>query len=298
MGMASQDQSTTYLYPADRFQLEVTDVRVHHVALQRWFNRRFLLREGYPCPVIFAGQMDAYAQFNHLWRQPTNPFNYLATLQDPASAGLSPAPLRFPLIAVDFKSMRYRPEQSYASRVNRRLYYPTVNNEAQGLTQGDLGNVAQARFPAAWTFSFQVDFLSARPDTRDFFIKQLNQCFRVMSAGTPQTFIPVVYPNYMGALAERLVLTSNIDDMTEKEPTGTEMRYRISVTLEIEGYAIDTTVTVAPTLWSMVVGGAALSPDDVARYFDLHATSVTRDLRTLPLENSVLVAREATLPPA
>ncbi len=291
----AQDISTTYLYPADRFQLELADVRVHHVALQRWFNRRFLLREGFPCPVIFAGMMDAYAQFNRLWRQPSNPYNYLKALEN--NPGQEPAALRFPLIAVDFKTIRYRPEQSYASRVNRRLYYPTVNSEAQGLTRNDLGNVAQARFPAAWTFIFQVDFLSARPDTRDFFIKQLHQCFRVMSAGTPQTYIPVVYPNYMGALAERLVLVSNIDDMTEKEPDGKEMQYRISVMLEIEGYAVDTTVSVSPTLWSMAVGANALDPADVERYFDLHTIAATTDLREGPLENAILVAREASLPP-
>ncbi len=92
------DQATTYLIPADRFQLEVTDVRVHHVALQRWFNRRFLLREGVPCPVIFAGPMDAYAQFNRLWSTPKNPYSYLSMLKD--FPGLEPAPLRFPLIAV------------------------------------------------------------------------------------------------------------------------------------------------------------------------------------------------------
>lgn len=291
----AQDQSTTYLYPADRFQLELSDVRVHHVALQRWFNRRFLLREGVPCPVIFSGMMDAYAQFNRLSRQPQNPYNYLSALK--ANPGQVPAELRFPLIAVDFKAVRYRPEQSYASRVNRRLYYPTVNDEAQGLTRNDLGNVAQARFPAAWTFIFQVDFLSARPDTRDFFIKQLHQCFRVMSAGTPQTYIPVVYPNYMGALAERLVLVSSIDDMTEKEPEGKEMQYRISVMLEIEGYAVDTTVSVSPTLWSMVVGANVLDPVDVERYFDLHNSAVTTDLREGTLENAVLVEREADLPP-
>lgn len=292
----AHDQATTYLYPADRFQLGLTDLRVHHVALQRWFNRRFLLQEGCPCPVIFAGMMDAYAQFNMLFKQPDNPYNYLETLRQ--YPGLEPGPLRFPLIAVDYKSMRYRPEQSYASRVNRRLYYPTVNSVAQGLTLQDLGNVAQARFPAAYTFRFQVDFLSARPDTRDFFIKQLSQCFRVMSAGTPQTFIPVVYPNYAGALAERLVLVSDIDDMTEKEPEGKEMQYRTTVVLEIEGYAIDTSVVVSPTLWSMVVGENVLDPEDVERYFDLHAVTVQTDLRTAPLENSVLVEREDDLPPS
>jgi hypothetical protein len=255
----AQDAGELYLYPADRFATELSDVRVHALALSRWLNTRFMLREGMPVPVLFTAPMDAFAQFNRLWREPNNPFGYLqelvrsqgATTGAAGGTSLTPAQLRFPLLSVDWRRMRYRTEQSYASRVNRRLYWPTVNDTSQGLTLNDLGNVAQARMPAAWTFTYQVDFWCARPDTQALYVKQLTNSFKVMSAGVPQTFIPVAYPGYMGTLAERLVLASDIDDLTEKEPAETEVRYRTSVQLELDGYAVDQNVTVVPTVWNL-----------------------------------------------
>jgi len=284
------DLASQYLFPSDRFSLEVTDRRVHDVAIQRWFNKKFLLREGVPCPVIFAGLMDAYAQFNRLQKGPNNPYAYLKELKE--YPGLEPAPLRFPLISVEWKSMRYRPEQSLATRVNRRVYYPTVSKDVK---LQDLGTVAQARYPSAYTFIYQIEFLCARPDTQASFARQLTRCFRVMSAGTPQTFIPVVWPGYFGAAAERLVLTSTIDNMTEHAPTDTEQQFRLSFTLELEGWAIDPDITVAPTFWYISVGENVLSPDDVDRYYDFHGVQVAYDMRTPPLENAVLIHRN--LPP-
>ncbi len=261
-----------YLYPSDDFDVELTDVRVHVVALTRWFNRQFLIREGMPVPVLLAGPMDAFAQFNRLWVGEHNPFSYLKELKE--YPGREPAPLRFPLISVDWKGMRYRPEQSYASRVNRRLYWPTVNSPAQGLVLSDLANVAQARFPAAWTFSYQVDFWCARPDTQAIFVKQLTNCFKTMSASVPQTYIPVVYPGYFGARYERVVLTSSIDDMTEKEPEGQEIRYRTSVVMDIEGYAVDQNVMITPTVWSVVSGDVVgVSPASLNILFSAHGVS-------------------------
>lgn len=296
MADVATDISTFYLDPPDRFTMEATDVRVHAVAIQRWLQRRFLIREGFPCPVIFAGPMDAYAAFNRLWKDPNNPYSYLKEMVE--YPGQTPGQIRFPLISIDFKKMRYRPLQSYSSRVNRRLYWPTVSSVAEGVKIGDLGNVAQARFPAAWTFVYQLEFYTSRPDTQAIFIKQLTNCFRVMSAGTPQTFIPVVYPNYFGAVAERLVLASDIDDITEKEQNNSEVQYRTSMLLELEGYAIDPNVTIAPTFWGMIVGSEAVSPLGVQSYFDFHQVKVEEDLHLRqPYLNPTLVTR-TPLPPA
>ncbi len=289
-----------YLYPSDKFTMELTDVRVHLIALSRWLNSRFLIREGMPVPVIFAAPMDAFAQFSKLWKSPDNPFAYLQELRRGEAAtgavvgrSLEPAQLRFPLISVDWKRMRYRPEQSYASRVNRRLYWPTINSVAEGLKLGDLGNVAQARFPAAWTFTYQIDFWCARPDTQAIFVKQLTNAFKIMSASVPQTFIPVVYPNYVGALAERLILSSDIDDLTDKQPVDTEMQFRTGVTVDIEGYATDNNIVVAPTLWTMMSGTAAVSPSSISVLFRESGV----DLRDGPVVNPIVVERLSTMPP-
>lgn len=296
----AQDAGPLYLYAADRFATEISDVRVHAVALTNWLNSTFLLREGMPVPVLFAAPMDAFAQFNRLWKEPNNPFSYLNELTRSKGAtgssvgtSLTPAQLRFPLLSIDWRKMRYRPEQSYASRVNRRVYWPTVNDVSQGLTLSDLANVAQARMAAAWTFSYQVDFWCARPDTQAIYIKQLTNALKVMSAGTPQTFIPVVYPGYYGAVAERLVLASDIDDLTEKEPAETEMRYRTSILLDIEGYAVDQNITVVPTVWTLAAGSAAVSPSSLKVLFNASGVN----LRTPPVINPVIVDRMASLPP-
>ncbi len=296
MSQTPTDMSTFYLDPGSRFTLEVTDKRVHDVAIQRWFQQKFLMREGFPVPIVLSNPMDAFATFSRLWNGPNNPYAYLAQLAD--FGGLDPGPMRFPLFSVDFKRMKYRPQQSYASRTNRRLKWLTVDSAQEGVTINDLANVAQARFPAAWTFQYQVDFWCTRPDTQAIFMKQLTNCFKVMSAGVPQTFIPVVYPNYFGSLAERLVLTSDIDDMTEKDNNNSEVQFRTSFTVEIEGYAIDPSVTVSPTFWTMIVGAeAAISPEDINRYFDLHGIQASQDLRAIrPVLNSVLVSR-TPLPP-
>jgi hypothetical protein len=284
------DLATQYLFGSDRFSLESTDQRVHDRAMERWCYKRFLLREGCPCPVIMAPPMDAYAQFRNMWKQPNNPYNYLKTQRE--YGGLEPTPMRFPLISLEWKRMRYRPEQSYASRTNRRLYYPTISPDVK---LRDLASVAQARFPAAWTYVYQMDFWCARRDTQASFVQQLTNSFRVMSAGTPQTFIPAVFPGYFGGVAERLVLASDIENMTEAESTEKELQHRISVTLELEGYAVDPTVTVAPVLWEFLLGANVLSPEDTTRYFDMHGVETSFDLRTLPLLNATLVHRH--LPP-
>ena len=59
-----------------------TSMRYHELALQRWLNRVFQVREGYAIPVVFTSPMDAFSQFRQLWSRDNNPFNYLLDLKD------------------------------------------------------------------------------------------------------------------------------------------------------------------------------------------------------------------------
>lgn len=285
------DEATLYLYPANTQDMELSDVRVNGLAIMRWMNQKFMIREGMPCPVLFAAPMDAYAQFNRLWSAENNPYSYLRELEE--FPGLEPAQLRFPLISIDWLRMRYRPEQSYATRVNRRLYWPTINSVQEGVTLADLGNVAQARMPSAWTHTYQVDFWCARPDTQAIFAKQLTNAFKVMSAGTPQTFIPVVYPGYFGALAERLVLSETVDNLTNREENDTEVRYRTSFTLDLEGYAVDQTRVITPTVWRILSTGSVVDPESLNIAF----ASAGIDLRDYAVENPIVIQRSTDMPP-
>lgn len=264
-------------------------------------NRKFLIREGMPVPVIFAGPMDAFAQFNTLWTSPNNPYSYLREMEE--FSGLQPAPLRVPLISIEWKRMRYRPEQSYSTRVNRRVEWKSVNNvDPQGLRLNDVAHVRQARYPAAWNFVYQVDFYCARPDTQGYFVKQLNTAMQLMTAGAPQCMIPVVYPGYFGYCLERLFISGDIEDQTEKEPQEGEMRYRTSVNLEIEGYVVPQNTVIAPTMWRVIQNAIGLSPADLEQLYLANQIPPPQEAlisvkATGAVLNPIVVDRQATMPP-
>jgi hypothetical protein len=294
-----------YLYPSNDFDVEITDIRVHAIAIYRWLNRIIRIREGMPVPVLFTGPMDAFSQFNRLWSTPDNPYAYLKELQEYGCLD-EPAQLRFPIISLDFKRMRYRPEQSYSTRVNRHAYWPTIDSVQQGLRLNDLANIAVVHMPSAWNFVYQLDFWCSRPDTQAFFIKQFTNATKASSGGQIQTYIPVVYPGYYGFRVERIFLASDIEDMTDKAPENTEIQFRTSLTLELEGYAVPQMRTITPTVWN-VFQTVGVNPADVDRVYQLslgvpstnpvpsYLTTITK--ATGAVLNPIVIARSDTMPP-
>lgn len=277
----------------DKFNLELTSVRVHAVALARWFNANFEVTAGYPIPVIHATPMDAFSKFNLLWSSANNPFAYLNEINSPH---VDPANPRFPLINVSFQGMQLRPEQNYGSRTFRRIDWRSVSDESQGLTINDLGYVTQARYPQAWNYQYQVDFWCLRPDTQAIFIDQLTSRFK-FGGGTAQAFISVVYPGYIGWVTCRSFLDGGaIRDATEKDPGESVLKFRTTFNLTVEGWKPDLDVSYVPTLWYEVFGNAATTAANLAAYYDMHSnTRYAVDLRASGV-NPVVVSRRATMP--
>src|SRR3974390_3038558 len=91
--------------------LGVTSMRYHELALAAWLNQKFILRQGYPIPVVFASPMDAFTKLQNLWKLEKNPFSYLFNLVDDKGTPLYepyPAVPRYPLLSVMRKGWKYR----------------------------------------------------------------------------------------------------------------------------------------------------------------------------------------------
>jgi hypothetical protein len=252
-------------------------MRYHELALQRWFYSTFFVQVGYPIPVVFSTPMDAFGDFSKLWKSDKNPFKYLFDLKDSEGRPVYepyPSTLRYPLISVFRRGWKYRPEQSFGLHQFRHMNWPTVDRD---ITKPDLGNVTVSYRPNAWDYRFQVDHFCMRPDTQAYFIETLMRNF-VVGGGTPQTWITIHFP-VLGFQRIRMYIDGEIENSTKEEPEDmTNMEFRTTFTLVVEGYSIDQDVRFVPALWSLLLRSSSqsASPNEVHEAFD---SQVRLDLR-------------------
>jgi len=266
-----------------------TSMRYHELALQRWLNRLFIVREGYPVPVVFTSPMDAFSHFTTLWADENNPFKYLLDLKDAKGTPLyepHPSPVRYPIISVHRKGWRYRAYQNFSIHRFRHINWPTVSDTGQpvngkpnvgtGLRKIDLANVTTSRMPMAWDYRFQVDHFCLRPDTQSFFMEQLMQEFW-RTGGTPQTWIKVPYPGW-GEKLVRLYIDGDVEPLTPEEPEdGKNVEFRTSLTLVLEGFDVDLRYKIFPAFWTLIFGaGSSVEPSRLDEAFSLITTEDER----------------------
>jgi len=249
--MSEKPLSPSVLTPDRNFG----EMRLHELALQNWFNRRFVIQNGFPIPVLFVSPMDAYAHYKSLWGSAQNPFKYLKDMVDDKGKKVydpDPAPPRYPFISVYRKGWAYRPTQNYAYQEFRRVAWPTVNGVDEGLTRDDLGTVAKVKMPAAWDFKFQIDHFAATPQGQSEFVRRVFRSFN-LCGGTPQTWIPVVYPGHLGVMLVRMYMVGEIDSLTpDVVEENKQTEYRTSFSATIEGYSPDLSYEMIPAVWSVV----------------------------------------------
>lgn len=234
-------------------QVDLTPMRIHELALQAWCHRHFQVVDGYPVPVIFATPRDAFSQFTELWKEKEGPFSYLLAAKDEKGTPLYepyPSNIRYPLLSISRGKWSPRPSQAWSMHINRKAYYPTTATAGDGVSLNQMGQVAQARHPQAWNFSYQMEFYCKRPDTQASFVQDLMNAFPTMTSST-QTWIPVVYPGWFGLRQQycRMYLDSEIDPVYDLDLSQNEMEYRVSFSVVIEGYNPDLDRTIYPTLW-------------------------------------------------
>ena len=277
--------------PSD-FEFELTEVKMHALALTRWINQWSFLKEGVPTPVIWATPMDAFSQFDKLWQDANSPFAYLKGMGQPDGAAVVfPVVQRFPLINIDFRGMSYAADRSYSGRTYRRLGWPTVEGQqTPGVTLSSLGYVSQARMPLAFNYRYQVDHWALRPDTQAFFIRQLLKSVRASGAEL-QTYVRTLYPSYYGNALVKLKIDSDINDTTEKDPTDQTVKYRTTINCTLEGWAIDQTLTVTPTFWTVNNMSIAFDPNHLDQIYLMNST----DLR--PYQQNPVLGLRQNLPP-
>ena len=254
-------------------------MRYHELAVQRWLNSIFWVRQGYPVPVCFASPMDAFSHFEQLWGAANNPFSYLLDLKDEQGKPLYqpfPQPIRYPVISVLRKNWKYRVGQNFSIHRWRHINWPTVSDtgdaiygkqqQGVGLARGDLANVTTSRMPMAWDYRYQIDHYCNRPDTQAFFIEQLMQEFW-RTGGTPQTWIKVVYPGW-GARLVRLYLDGDVENLTPEEPEeGKNVEFRTSFTVVVEGFDVDLHYEIYPALWTLLLGTSSVDPNTLEKSF-------------------------------
>lgn len=264
----------------------LTGMRIHELALQRWFYHNFFIQAAtYPIPVIFNPPRLAFAEFNRLWQgatNPQNPFNYLTRLVDEHGTPLYepyPSNVRYPLITVRRLGTRYRTSQSYTPHRYRRLFWPTVSSD---VVRQQLGYVAQAQMPSAWDYRFQVSFFCRTPEMLAYFNSRLHSALKV-SAGDAQTFIVGRYPFHNGPQYLRLYLDGSIDDVQPDAQPESYTEYQTSFNLVIEGYNVYFNMQYVPTFWRLAVGQQVVSPEVLERIFDFNTVEVTEDLRNVAI---------------
>lgn len=292
--------------PSDKTQevhagaLDAQSMRYHELWLQRWFYARFFVREGASVPVVFSTPMDCVAHFKNLWADDNNPFKYLLDLKDEKGTPLyepHPSPIRYPLISVMRRGIKFRPYQNFSLHNWRHLNWPTVSDagpavpgreqQGVGLLKCDLGNVTTSRMPMAFDYKFQVDHLCLRPDTQAFFVeKVLTQFWR--GGGGMQTWMDIEYPGW-GAQYVRLYLEGDVDQFAPDDATLNDknVEFRTSFNLVLEGFSLDVDYQVKPVLWKLVERNRSATPKELENL--LHPT-LTTDLR-LSGSNPVLDSR-------
>lgn len=247
-------------------------MRIHELALQAWCYRHFHVTQGYPVPVIFATPRDAFAEFTRLWTA-GGPFSYLLDAKDEQGTPLYepyPSNVRYPLISIARGKWSSRPAQNWSLHINRKAYYPTKATLGDGVALGDMGNVVQARHPQAWNFSYQLEFYCKRPDTQAMFVQALMNAFPTQTSSV-QTWIPVIYPGWFGLRQTycRMFLDSEIDPVYDLDTSQSEMEYRTSFSVVVEGYNPDLDRTMYPVLWYL----CTLSAADMVRVYQSGASA-------------------------
>jgi hypothetical protein len=246
--------------------LSATSMRYHELAVQRWLNRLFVVREGYPVPVVFATPMDAYAQFTRLWSAANNPFQYLLNAVNEDGTPLYepyPAQVKYPLLSVYRKGFKFRPYQNFSIHNFRHINWPTVSKD---VCRSQLGNVTTSRMPMAWDFKYQIDYFCLRPDTQAFFIEKLMWEFYKTGA-VPQTWIVVDYPVW-GRQLVRVYLDGDIENATPEEPEADKIvEFKTTCNIVVEGFSLDLAFEVYPALWELIVGEGSIDPATLERGF-------------------------------
>lgn len=255
--------------------LGATSMRYHELAIQRWLNRLFVVREGYPVPVVFATPMDAFAQFTKLWSAANNPFQYLLNVVDGDGNPVYqpyPAPILYPLLSVYRKNFKFRPYQNFSIHNFRHINWPTVS---ANVCRSQLGNVTTSRMPMAWDYRFQIDYFCLRPDTQAFFVEKLMWEFYKTGA-VPQTWIVVNYPAW-GLQLVRVYLDGEIENATPEEPEADKIvEFKTTFNIVVEGFSLDLNFQVQPALWELIVGEGSIDPATLERGF---SPIVDADLR-------------------
>ena len=244
--------------------LDSTSMRYHELWLQRWLYSRFFVREGYPIPVVFSTPMDAFSLFSKLWSGEQNPFAYLLEAKDETGAPLYepyPSPVRYPLISVMRKGIKFRPYQNFSIHSWKHINWPTISDtgpEVPGkpeqigfdLKKCDLAHVTTSRMPMAFDYRFQVDHFCLRPDTQAFYVERLlNQFWR--SGGALQTWIDIEYPGW-GSQYVRLYVEGEVDTAVPEEYQDKNVEFRTSYSLVLEGFSIDVNYAIKPAVWKLI----------------------------------------------
>lgn len=273
---------------------------VHDAAVQAWLNQHFFVDRGYPIPVVFSTPMDAFAEYTRLWKDvQNNPFKYLLNLRDEEGRAVYeqyPGNVRYPLIAVKRGRMRPAFTRSFSLHQNRRVGYLSVSKD---IVRDDLSMVAQAQYASAWDFDYQIDFLSARPDTMHIIASDLMRVFHLVT-GSVSCRIPVSYPGAFGDGQKACWMYLNgdvetvVSDQTEQKP----VEYRVSVQVTIQGYNPDLDVTLVPALWFLEVQTSApLALGALQTLYPDCLPAVTTDLRENSEGANVTFEALQNLPP-
>jgi hypothetical protein len=273
--------------------LGATSMRYHELALQRWLNRLFIVREGYPVPVVFATPMDAFSQFTRLWSAANNPFQYLLNAVDDDGTPLYqpyPAPVRYPLLSVYRKGFKYRSYQNFSIHKYRHINWPTISDD---VGRCELGNVTTSKMPMAWDYRFQLDFFCNRPDTQAFFVEKLmREMYK--TGGTPQTWMLCKYPAWGNQLI-RVYIDGDIENTTPEEPEAdANVEFRTTVNIVVEGFSLDLDFKIEPAFWYLIFGTGSVDPITLERAFE----PIREDDVRIRDNNVTMLARENVPPTA
>lgn len=283
-------------------QLELTSVRIHELALQKWLYKNFPIQDGgYPTPVVFATPRDAHAEFARLFKASNNPFKYLLEIKDSRGQPVynpHPSNVFYPLFSVRRLDWQYRAAQSASYHRDRRVFYPTADQDPRNVRLGQLGVVASHQMPSAWDFRFQIEYFCKTPQTMSRFVNRLQRKLWI-SGGVPQTFIVARYPFPFKAQYLRMYLDGGIQNMAPEANNDDNQEQRISFNLTIEGFSMDYVTVFSPNMWYVALSQEQypMPPDELDKYFDFHATYAGLDDVRVGQENPAIESRPG-LPPA